>query len=314
MNVVHTKYGILKGITSAEFYKNNILKECILTEPNELITPYGKLIPQYEQEHVRRKYTSAVTFYESGNLKSICLNDQTHILTPLGPFEAEKITFYDDEKLKRIFPVNGKVTGYWTEENEYALAEEHTFKFSFGDIRSKVMSVYLYPSGKLKSITLWPKERAQIQLDSGIMPIRIGVSFYETGVLKSCEPAEPTPVMTPIGEIMAYDTSAVGIHGDINSLAFYEDGTLKALATSTDKIEIYDEELNKTCYAPGEIPSLLHYNGKDIVPLCVAFYGGKVSMNEELEYALDRHSFSIINYFKKVKPSCSDCANCNLCP
>lgn len=313
METIQTKYGVLKGISSAECYKQGTLKECILTVYNELLTPYGKLIPQYEQDHVRRKYASSLSFYESGHIKSIMLNEQTSIKTALGTFPAEKLTFYEDGKLKRLFPVNGKLTGYWTEDNEYALASEHRFKFGFGEMTNKVMSLHFYPSGKLKSLSLWPKEEAEIQLDLGTIPIRIGMSFYESGQLKSCEPAKPTPVKTPIGTIMAYNNQAIGIHGDANSLQFYEDGTLKVLVTSTDKIEIYDEEQHKSCYAPEEKRSLIHDKGYDIAPLSIAFYQEKVSMNEEIEYALDRYSFTIVHNFKTVQPPCHDCASCNLC-
>lgn len=313
MKVIQSKYGTLKGISSAEFYENGALKECMVAERNVLITPYGQLIPWYEEDHVRRKYTASVTFYKNGNIRSILLNNRAEIITSLGLFEVEKITFYEDESLKRIFPLDGKLTGYWTEDNEYELAKEYTLKLSVGEIKSKIMSLQFYRSQKLRSITLWPKEKVLIQLEIGTIPVRTGISFYESGQIKSCEPAKPTPIKTPIGKMIAYDTSAIGIHGDSNSLQFYEDGKLKALITSTDQIEIYDENNQKTCYAPQEISSLLHFDGKDIVPLKIAFYQGRVSINEELEYAQHSYSFSIINYFRQVQAICTDCSNCNLC-
>jgi antitoxin component YwqK of YwqJK toxin-antitoxin module len=313
MKQAETKYGVLEGVSYIENYDNGQVKACILEVYNELETPYGKLVPQYEEDHVRRKYGTSVSFHENGNIKTISLNSQTDIDTLLGTFPAEKITFYEDETLHRLFPVNGKLTGYWTEENEYTLASEHVFKFSFGQIKSKMMSIQFYPSQQPKSITLWPKERVMLELKTGKVDVRTGIALYESGEIKSCEPAEGTVVDTPIGSIVAYDTSVIGIHGESNSLQFRQDGQLSALATSTDKIEIYDENSNKVTYAPQEVSNLFNPNVKDIMPLYLAFSEGKVIVNDEVAYNIDRHTFVITHYFKNIVTACTDCSNCNLC-
>jgi antitoxin component YwqK of YwqJK toxin-antitoxin module len=313
MKQAETKYGILEGVSYIEKYDNGQVKACILEVYNELETPYGKLVPQYEEDHVRRKYGTSVSFHENGNIKTISLNNQADINTLLGTFPAEKITFYEDGTLHRLFPVNGKLTGYWTEENEYTLAAEHVFKFSFGQIKSKMMSIQFYPSQKPKSITLWPKERVVLELKTGKVDVRTGIALYESGEIKSCEPAEGAVVGTPIGSIVAYDTSVIGIHGESNSLQFKQDGQLSALATSTDKIEIYDENNNKVTYAPQEIPNLFNPNVKDVMPLYLAFSEGKVIVNDEVAYNIDRHTFVITQYFKEIVTACTDCSNCNLC-
>lgn len=313
MRELSTKYGVLKGISSLEAYDNGSIKECILEEPNEIVTAYGKLVPQYEEDHVRRKYTSSVSFYENGNIKSISLNNQTKITTSLGVFSAEKLTFYDDESLKRLFPINGKLTGYWTEDNEYTLARDYHLKFDFGEINCKIMSFKFYKSQKIKSMTLWPKEEVLVQLKSGPMKVRTGIALYETEEIKSCEPAEATPVDTPIGTIIAYDSHAIGIHGDSNSMQFYQDGTLKAVVTSTDKIEIYDENHNKITYSPQETVSAFNPNRRDVIPLQLVFDSGKVIVNDEVAYNIDRHSFVITNHFKRIMKTCGDCSACSLC-
>lgn len=313
MSELSTKYGTLKGITFLETYNNGAIKQCILEEFNELTTAYGKLVPQYEEDHVRRKYTPSVSFYENGNIKSISLNSQTKMTTPIGIFEAEKLTFYEDEHLKRLFPINGKLTGYWTEENEYTLARDYDFTFDFGEIKCKIISLKFYKSQKIKSITLWPKEEVIIPLDGSKRRIRTGIALYETGEIKSCEPAEPMPIHTPIGTIIAYDSQAIGIHGDTNSLQFHQDGTLKAIASSTDKIEIYDEAYNKITYSPQETVSALNSNRIDVIPLYLVFDSGKVIINDEVAYNIDRHSFVITHYFKKLIKTCGDCSKCSLC-
>lgn len=313
MKEMITKYGLIKGISSFEVYRSSALKECMLQERNILYTSCGCLVPQYEENHVRRKYTPALTFYENGNLKSISLNSQTTVKTVLGTISAEKITFYEDESFKRIFPVNGKLTGYWNEDNEYALVAAFEINLSVGSLFNKVICLHFYPSQAFKSLTLWPKERAEIQTPVGRLAIRIGIALYETGELKSCEPAEVTVVNTPIGAIMAFDSAVVGIHGDNNSLQFYPDGTVKALATSTDKIEIFDEAGNKVTYFAREKLNHLMPDAIDIIPVRIAFEQNKVIFNDELVYNLDRHSFKITHFFKKAKDKCSDCSNCSLC-
>jgi len=313
MREINTKYGPLNGVLSLEVYDNSNIKECILEKYNEFITVYGKLVPQYEEENVRRKYTASVSFYENGNIKSIALNSQTKVTTQIGIFEAEKLTFYEDGSLKRLFPINGKLTGYWTEENEYTLAEDYNLSFHFGEIKCKIMSFKFYKSQKVQSITLWPKEEVSVKLNNGKVMVRTGIALYESGEIKSCEPAEMTSVQTPIGTIIAYDTQAIGIHGDTNSLQFYEDGILKAVVSSTDKIEIYDENNNKITYSPEETLSTFNPKKMDRAPLQLVFENGKVIINDEVAYNIDRHSFVITNYFKELIKPCTDCSNCNLC-
>ncbi|MDF2614323.1 MAG: hypothetical protein K0S71_2109 [Clostridia bacterium] len=313
MKELRTKYGVIRGIASLECYENGSIKECILENPNELITRYGKLVPQYEEDHVRRKYTSSLSFYESGNIKSISLNDQTKIATSIGVFPAEKLTFYEDGSLKRLFPTNGKLTGYWTEDHEYALAKNYQFDFSFGKVDCKIISIHFYRSQKVKSITLWPKEQVAVKLNGTLVQLRTGIALYETGEIKSCEPAEAIPVHTPIGIIIAYDTDTIGIHGDNNSLQFYKDGTLKAVVSSTDKIEIYDQSYNKITYLPQETSRSLNPNGVGVTTLHLLFENGKIIINDEVAYNLDGHSFVVTNYFKKIIKTCGECSNCNLC-
>jgi len=220
MNAVLTKYGDLKGVVSAEFYSNGILKECILDEYNEIYINYGKLVPSYENEGVRKKYTKSVSFYETGEIKSIALQKQKPINTRIGIIPAEFITFYPSGNIKRIFPLNGKISGYWTEDDEYNLAEEFKLNFEVGVFKTKFISLQLYDNQEMKSITLWPKERIKLSLPIGDVEVKTGISFYKGGKIKSLEPSKPILINTPIGSINAYDTTALGIHGDSNSLCF----------------------------------------------------------------------------------------------
>ncbi|MFW5972113.1 MAG: hypothetical protein ACOCRL_01375 [Bacillota bacterium] len=65
-------------------------------------------------------------------------------------------------------------------------------------------------------------------------------------------------VNTPIGEIVAYDCNALGMNADINSLNFYESGQVKSLKTSTDIVDISDQNGDVTTIKPGLKPHLFN--------------------------------------------------------
>lgn len=311
MKYYNSKYGKLGGFTSVEAYPDGQIKDCILEESNIILTPYGKLVPQFEQDGVRRKYTYSLSFYKDGNIKGISLNDQTEINTRIGVFEAEKITFYENGSIKRLFPLNGKISGYWTEENEYDLAKEYVFESSLGTLRCKVISIQFYENESLKSITLWPNEILELNTADNKIKVRTGISFYENGSLKSCEPAEITPVNTAIGTIMAYDTNFLGIHGERNSLVFDKSANVKSLISSTDKIEVVIKNKEKVVYIPGEKTNLFNNFIKDIVPLKIEFLDKTVRINGD-SYLVHEASFKITNNFKKIKVRQANCSSCEL--
>ncbi|MCX7708354.1 MAG: hypothetical protein N2484_00730 [Clostridia bacterium] len=307
-------FGTFEGITRADFYSDGSLKECTLNEAVKIKTPYGVLLPQYADDGVRRKFSKSLSFYKNGNLKSISLHDQTYIKTPVGVFPAELITFYESGKIKRLFPLNGKITGYWTEENEYELAQEFDFSFSFGKFRSKIIGIRFYETGELKGITFWTRDVIGIQPPIGEMQIRIGVGLYPDGRLKSVEPRIPTAVDTPIGIIMAYNSGAIGIHGDANSLAFYEDGRVKSLITCTDYITVTDKNGKKKTFGPDMKPSLFHVGKMEIIPLCISFSDGKVRFsNEEESFEIEQYIFTVKSYPQILRAECGDCSSCTSC-
>jgi MORN repeat variant. len=308
---LNTQYGVIKGVTSPIYYDNGQLKECILTEKNTLETSYGQLIPQYEYDEVRKKYINSLSFYENGNLKVISLNESTDIKVKTRYFSAEKITFYEDGHIKRLFHLNGKLTAYWTEENEYELAKEYDFNFKFGSFKSKFISLQFYGNEKIKSITLWPKENVLIKVNDEDINIRIGISLYENGCLKSCEPNKITSINTPIGSINAYDYNALGIHGENNSLAFYENGNIKSISTSTDSIEVYDISDRKITYIPLEKDNLFNKDIKDLLPLVIIFNKDAININGD-EYRLNNYRFIVNNNYRRVKIKNYDCSSCEL--
>lgn len=315
MQNVTTKYGVLKGVTSLENYSNGSIKECNLDMYNELLTEVGLLIPQYENNGVRKKYVRALSFYESGNLKSLSLQEQTQITTPIGTIPADLVTFYESGKLKRVFPLNGAITGYWTEEDEYGLAKDFSFDFSFGTFQAKPISVYFYETGVVKSVTLWPQETVVVDSPIGKINTRTGISLYADGSLHSVEPTATVSVTTPLGSLMAYNPDSLGIHGDSNSLVFSENGALEALTLSTQKIIVQNKSKQSTIYSPGKRPSMTSENEMEVDPLHISFHQGNVRFSGAVqgEHALAAHTFSIQELPAMPSGGCSDCSSCSGC-
>jgi len=313
MSEISTNYGVIKGISYLSQYPDGSIKDCIPTEPNELKTSYGKLIPQYQDDGLRRKQIKPLSFYKNGNLKSISLQNQVEINTSIGVLPAEYVAFYEDGSIKRLFPLDGKLSGYWDEEDEYGLARDVEFNFSFGKFKQKVIGIHFYENGAVKSITFWPKDMVTIQSPVGTAVARIGIALYPDGKLKSYEPAKPTGVDTPIGIITAYDGSALGIHGDSNSLRFSEDGKVENVVTSTNKVEVTGKDGRKHVYTPGSKPSMFNPDANELVPLRIQFYGNKVCFNNTVEYVVEECTFSIGTFLLQTKGSCSACSGCTAC-
>jgi antitoxin component YwqK of YwqJK toxin-antitoxin module len=308
MRVVDTKYGILQGITLFELYSNGSLKECVLNKANLLRTPYGPLIPQYQNDGVRRKYVKSLSFYPDSTLKSISLQKAIKIQTSIGTFPAELVTFHPNGEIKRLFPVNGKISGFWSEEEEYQLAPELEFHFPFGAFKRKIIGIQFYENGAVKSLTFWPRDN--VMLDSPVGPIetRIGFSLYPDGRLKTLEPAKPVSVPTPIGEIEVFNVDAVGIHGDTNSLGFTEDGKVRELVTSTEQIAVTRDHY-QFVYQPGLKPSLFDDEKLDTVPLKIEFDEEHVRFGglESARYDIKQYDFNL----RRAPLSQNSCVGCS---
>lgn len=308
-----TNFGVLKGVSVCDTYGGTALRDCALSKRNVVKTPYGELMPQYEDNGIRRKNLQSLSFFENGNIKYISLQNQSTIETPIGPIKAEYLSFYDDMTLRRIFPLSGKLSGYWSEEDEYELAEDLELDLPIGKLQCKVISIHFYRSGKLKSITFWPKSKVEISTSLGLIPTRIGISFYENGNLKSLEPRIPIKIATPIGVITAYDLNANGINGDINSLCFSETGEIEGLTTSSDLVQVTDSHGFIRIYKPELRPSFIGDDELEVVPMRIYFSGNKVSFNDSDEFEINKCRFLIKKAFEKLHHSCSSCSSCTGC-
>jgi hypothetical protein len=226
-----------------------------------------------------------------------------------GNYSVERILFYKSGRIRCLFPLDGKITGYWTEEDEYELAEKWSFNLKCGKMTNKIINIRFYETEAIKSITFWSEEKAIVKTLNQKMKIRIGLSLYPDGSLESCEPLSPTLVQTPIGDIMAYDCNALGINGDVNSLNFYQSGKIKSLQTSTDIIEIKDKNGTITTIKPGLEPHLFNNEVKMTVPIQIQFKGDFVTFSvfEEKTYKISDYEFIIKNSEESIKSQCVSC-------
>lgn len=310
-------YETLHGVSSVCIDSDGVLESCMLEEENIVEISCGSLVLKW-QEDVRTKHIPSLSFYPDGILKAIALEAQTEISTPLGKLPAEFLTFYPNGALQRIFPTNGKITAYWSEEDEAGLNPILFFSLPIGAFRAKLTAIHFYPDGALRSMSFWPGETAVLRVLQGLMPTRIGFSLYEDGAIESVEPPYPMDIATPIGMISAYDPDALGIHGDSNSLSFFQDGAIRSVMTADNKIEIITPDKQSVFFGPTQQSDPLLDDCTIIVPVRISFTSDRVT----LENGIGKKSFSLTQCCFRVykldgttskQVNCGDCSSCNLC-
>lgn len=317
MERIETPYGILEGATNLVYYKNGSLRSCQFEEPNQITTFIGNLIPQHGEITTRTKFREAISFYETGELKSIYLKVPISVNTTVGEIKCEFITFYKEGMVHRLFPLYGQMSGYWSEEEEYQLAEKASFKIGDIQVDRKINSYCFYPSGHLKSLSLWNKEILMIKFHKKNVAVRLGIAFYENGNIKSIETYVPTKVKTPIGDIMAYSNEAIGIHGDTNSLILDEDGNIKGITTVSTSISMRNALGEEKIMAPHLIRSKLDIEKWTIAPITINFLEDQVKIRDEnTTYIFKKSEFEWSTAqigFKEIGYKCSNCKGCKGC-
>jgi len=304
-----TIYGELRGVEFRTLYSNGKTDGCLVREENILSTPYGDLIPQFEAEDMGRRHLKPFYFYKSGAIKSVPLQTQTLLRTPVGGVPAELVTFYESGALKRLFPLDGKLSGFWTAKNEFALAEELTIESPLGSLRAKFIALQFFESGALKSLTLWPGEFLTLSTPAGQIRVRTGIAFYENGAIRSLEPAGVVKVETPIGELTAYDNDPQGIHGDLNSLQFSPEGGVMALKTVSEEITVIDQLGNPRLFAPWLKDNPCGAQRKVVVPLKVRFSKGRIIFDDRQEsFSMEQCRVEIRAFDRKAGDPAYSCA------
>ena len=304
------------GVARADRYHSGAEHHCTLDMKNKIQASCGVLIPRYGEAIVRRKNSSSLSFYENRNIKRIALEQQMTVKTPLGFMPAELVTFYQCGALKRFFPRDGQISGYWSEQDEEGLLEAVDIRLPFGSMKAKIIGCCFYESGKLKSITLWPTQTIHADTGFGSIAVRHGLSFYENGAIRSLEPAYPTTVSTPIGLLKAYDAAAVGINADFNSLAFDESGRVCALIVPSTIFKAVCGDRTDTIEP---VMSVNPLDGESLIelPVRVRFTECSVYLSvngQQREYDLQSTQFTIEPKKRSaVKCAGGNCAACGLC-
>ncbi len=310
MTNTSTIYGDLSGVEFRSLFSNGKMDGCLVTQPNILTTPYGALVPQYEAEDMGRRTVKPIYFYKDGSLKSIALQSQTILETPVGAVPAELVTFHKNGSIKRVFPLDGKLSGFWGWKNEFALASELTIKSPVGTLSAKLIGIQFYESGALKSLTLWPGQTLTVPTPIGEITVRKGLAFYESGAIRSFEPLKKIDIHTPIGIITSYDNEPNGIHGDINSLQLSEDGSIEALSTVDHAVEVYLSEESGELFHPGVKNNVCGDERKVSVPMKVRFDKRRVMFhdNPKLSFEIEHCRFEVIKMDMTTKEPLYSCA------
>lgn len=251
-------------------------------------TRYGELTPQHTTDDLRKKEVLPVCYHKNGTPKSVPLEMQTSIPTPVGKIPAELVTFHANGTLNRIFPLNGKLSGYWGESDEAALAEPITVQTPAGTITAKIIALSFHDDETLRSLTFWPGEVVDVPTPAGPIKARIGLSFDRDGTLRSLEPASPTPVSTPIGDIMAFDPDAMGVNGDTNSLAFDACGAVTRITTILSRISVVRPNGQSSVYEPLSRESYCSETEQEPVPMTIGISEDAISIRTHCDTPLMR--------------------------
>ena len=154
-------------------------------EMQTIQTSYGELIPKYSELDQRSRDRKSVINYPSGSMKSIYLEGLQTINTKFGILQAEMVTFYENQTLHRVFPTYGKLSGFWSEEEEKNLVPITTIQIGAIVIEAQISGFCFYPEGNIKSITLYPGEQILINSPFYEGMVKNGIKFFQDGQIQS---------------------------------------------------------------------------------------------------------------------------------
>ena len=189
-------------------------------------TRYGCLMPYSGASDYRKKFRFAVDHYYDGAVKSVYLEEPQVLSFPAGDFQTELITFYEDGNAKRIFPLYGQISAYWSIEEEVETAPYYDFEISGVMLHVRPQCIFFYPSGKIRAVTIWPCDEISVMTPTGPVRTKLGFELYESGALRSIEPVYGTVLSTPQGDIRPFRFRPVMMHAENATLKFTEQGEI----------------------------------------------------------------------------------------
>ena len=301
----------LNGITSFTRYAGGGMRECRVNEYNVIHTRYGDFVPHYSGPGIRNKELKSLSFYENGAVRSISLEEQSDVETPVGVMPAELVTFHEDSSLDSVFPLNGQIGFSWSQEEEAQLARAYEFELSFAKFTAKIIGIRFYKTGRVRSLILWPDEVVPVHTTAGTFPARIGFKLYEDGSLASFEPAVPVAIQTPIGIVMAFDVNAVAVDADFNSVRFDRNGRLMRLVMSGD-IVVKQHTGVRVMFSSRTKPGLLD-DAFVKIPIELTFIENTVIINDGVKSAgfkIAECTFLLLPDSNIAAMECGSCDGC----
>ncbi len=226
-------------------------------------TKYGFFTACSDASDLRKKYRTPVENYPDGTVRSIYLQEPEEVTLPGGVFQAELMTFYEDGSIKRLFPLYGQLSSYWNVEDEIEDAPEYVFTINDQNILIRPQCIYFYPSGKIRSITLWPVDSITVDTPAGTVTSKLGIELYEDKTIRSIEPAFGTVLSTGFGDAKPFMVRKHMMHAEDASMKFDKDGNLASFATLQTKVEV-----NGETYKAGDYRS----------PLIICFGSGVIEI------------------------------------
>lgn len=275
------------------------------------------LFPRYSQPDARSRSKESVVRYEDGELKSIYLESISEIHTPIGILPAEYITFYRNEKIHRVFPVYGQISGFWTEVEEKELLTKSTVKIGDTLYSGMFSCICFYETGEVKSLTIWPGELIEVDTTYGKIVVRYGISFYKDGKMQSLEPEKSTVIEHRTGIYIAHNPFAIGVTGDDNSLCFDEEGKVVKLTTVLTGIRCIPSNGEPEFELKAKLMLSPYDIMEDIlIPVEVTFEKEGISFTDSCKltrfYSYSQYSLCAYQERDNIPYMCSgDCSGCN---
>ena len=226
-------------------------------------TKYGSFTACSDASDLRKKYRCPVEYHPDGTVRSIYLQEIDEVTLPEGRFQAELMTFYEDGSIKRLFPLYGQLSSYWGVEDEVNDAPSYIFTINGQEHKIRPQCIYFYPSGKIRSITLWPDDSITITTPKGLIESKLGIEIYEDKTIRSIEPAFGTVIATDYGEAKPFMIRKHMLHAEDASMRFDEKGSLTSFATLQTRVNANDK-----IYRAGDYRSpLMIYLGNNTVKI-----------------------------------------------
>jgi hypothetical protein len=202
-----------------------------------IITKYGNLLPCSGASDYRKKHRCAVSYFESGSVRSVYLEETEVLSFSAGDFQTELITFYEDGNVKRIFPLYGQISAYWSLGEEAENAPFYDFDLAGEKYHIRPQCIFFYPSGKIRSITLWPGDQITVNTTKGPVATKLGIEIYEDKKIRSIEPSFGTIFKTEYGDAKPFMVRKHMLHSEDASARFDEDGNLLSFTTLQTRVE-----------------------------------------------------------------------------